>query len=84
VLAGMGVSLLSLHTVGLELETGRLVMLDVVGLPVVRQWHIAHLARKRLSPVALACKRFLLQEAAAFLSDRQSQSRKTRRKFRAL
>jgi LysR family transcriptional regulator, low CO2-responsive transcriptional regulator len=84
VLAGMGVSLLSLHTVGLELETGRLVTLDVVGLPVVRQWHIAHLARKRLSPVALACKRFLLQEAAAFLADRQSQPRKTRRKARTL
>jgi len=84
VLAGMGVSLLSLHTVGLELETGRLVTLDVVGLPVVRQWHIAHLARKRLSPVALACKRFLLQEAAAFLADRQSRSRKTRRKARTL
>ncbi|MGB8433492.1 MAG: LysR family transcriptional regulator [Burkholderiales bacterium] len=84
VLAGMGVSLLSLHTVGLELETGRLVMLDVVGLPVVRQWHIAHLARKRLSPVALACKRYLLQEAAAFLADRQSQSRKTRRRARTL
>lgn len=84
VLAGMGVSLLSLHTVGLELETGRLVTLDVVGLPVVRQWHIAHLARKRLSPVALACKRFLLKEAAAFLADSQSQSRKTRRKARTL
>ncbi len=84
VLAGMGVSLLSLHTVGLELETGRLVTLDVVGLPVVRQWHIAHLARKRLSPVALACKRFLLQEAAAFLADRQSQPRKSRRKARTL
>jgi len=67
VLAGMGVSLLSLHTVGLELETGRLVTLDVEGLPVVRQWHVAHLAQKRLSPVALACKRFLLEEAAAFL-----------------
>jgi DNA-binding transcriptional LysR family regulator len=84
VLAGMGVSLLSLHTVGLELETGRLVTLDVVGLPVVRQWHIAHLARKRLSPVALACKRFLLQEAAAFLAGRQSQPPKTQRKARTL
>ncbi len=88
VLAGMGVSLLSLHTVGLELETGRLVTLDVEGLPVIRQWHIAHLAQKRLSPVALACKRFLLEEGAAFLDARQSTApsrrRAARRKARAL
>lgn len=84
VLAGMGVSLLSLHTVGLELETGRLVVLDVEGLPVVRKWHIAHLARKRLSPVALACKRFLVAEAAAFLEHRLPQPRPARRRARAL
>jgi DNA-binding transcriptional LysR family regulator len=84
VLAGMGVSLLSLHTVGLELETGRLAVLDVEGLPVVRQWHIAHLARKRLSPVALACKQFVLKEGAAFLERRQPRPRPARRKARAL
>jgi len=84
VLAGMGISLLSLHTVGLELETGRLVMLDVEGLPVVRQWHVAHLARKRLSPVGLACKRFLIDQAAAFLENLAAQPRTTRRKPRTI
>ena len=88
VLAGMGVSLLSLHTVGLELETGRLVTLDVAGLPVVRQWYVAHLAQKRLSPVTIACKRFFLEEAAAFIIGPRptvpARRRAGRRKARAL
>ena len=29
------------------------------GTPVLRQWHVAHLARKRLSPTALAFKEFV-------------------------
>jgi len=68
--ADMGVSFLSLDTVGLELEAGKLVMLDVVGSPVVRDWHVVHLGQKRLSPVAAALKAFLLTEGAALL-DRQ-------------
>jgi DNA-binding transcriptional LysR family regulator len=67
VIAGMGVSLLSLHTVGLELATRRIATLDVVGLPIVRNWFVVHLAAKRLSPVAQALKAFLLAEGAARL-----------------
>ena len=37
----------------------RLVALDARGTPVLRQWHVAHLARKRLSPTALAFKEFV-------------------------
>jgi DNA-binding transcriptional LysR family regulator len=69
VIAGMGISLLSLHTVGLELATRRLVTLDVVGLPIVRNWYVVHLAKKRLSPVAQALKVFLLAEGAARLEE---------------
>src|SRR5581483_732294 len=50
VMAGMGVSFISQHTIGLELATGQLVMLKVEGLPVLRQWHVVHLKDKRLSP----------------------------------
>ena len=68
VIAGMGVSLLSLHTVGLELATRRLVILEVAGLPIVRKWYVVHLAQKRLSPVAEALKRFLLAEGGRHLA----------------
>ncbi len=59
VMAGMGVSFISRHTIELELHSARLVALDVRGTPVLRQWHVAHLARKRLSPTALAFKEFV-------------------------
>jgi LysR family transcriptional regulator, low CO2-responsive transcriptional regulator len=62
VMAGMGVSFISRHTIDLELHTGRLAVLDVVGTPVMRQWHVAHLAKKRLSPTAMAFKQFVLTE----------------------
>jgi DNA-binding transcriptional LysR family regulator len=60
VMAGIGVSFLSRHTIGLELESRRLVILDVHGLPVMRRWFVAHLAAKRLSPTAQAFKAFVL------------------------
>ena len=62
VMAGMGVSFISRHTIDLELHTGRLAVLDVIGTPVMRQWHVAHLAKKRLSPTATAFKQFVLTE----------------------
>ncbi|MCU0806191.1 MAG: LysR substrate-binding domain-containing protein [Burkholderiales bacterium] len=66
-MAGMGVSFLSLHTIALELETRRLAVLDVAGLPIVRDWYVVHLGGKRLSPLAEALKRFLVEEAAKHL-----------------
>jgi len=67
VMAGMGISFLSLHTVGLELEAKRLVVLDVAGLPVMREWHAIHLRDKRLSPAAGLFRRFLLEHGAALI-----------------
>jgi LysR family transcriptional regulator, low CO2-responsive transcriptional regulator len=65
VIAGMGLSFVSAHTVGDELNLGRLVVLDVDGFPVMREWHIVHHKSKRLPPVATAFKEFLLAEGAA-------------------
>jgi DNA-binding transcriptional LysR family regulator len=60
VMAGMGVSFLSRHTLDLELQTQRLAVLDVRGTPVIRHWHVAHLANKRLSPTAAAFRDYVL------------------------
>jgi DNA-binding transcriptional LysR family regulator len=70
VMAGMGVSFISRHTIELELQTQKLVILDVRGTPVVRQWHVAHLAKKRLSPTAAAFKQFVLTHGRELLSAR--------------
>jgi DNA-binding transcriptional LysR family regulator len=67
VMAGMGLSFLSAHTVGLELTTGKLVLLDVVGLPIVRDWFVIHLREKRLAPIAEAFRSFLLERGAALI-----------------
>ena len=67
VMAGMGVSFLSLHTMGLEINTGRIVMLRVRETPLVRQWNIVHRKDKRLSPAAAEFKAFLLRQGAALI-----------------
>ena len=67
VMAGMAVALLSLHTMGLEVATGALRVLDVEDLPIVRRWYLVHRRDKRLSPAALAFRAFMLEEAGAFV-----------------
>ena len=68
VIAGMGISFLSLHTVGLELSSKRLIALDIAGLPVMRNWFVIHRVQKRLSPLAQEFKTFLLNDGAALLA----------------
>lgn len=63
--SGLGLSVVSLHTIELELETGRLVILDVEGFPDRRQWYLVYRRGKRLSPAAGAFRDFVLTEAAA-------------------
>lgn len=72
VMAGMGLSFISRHTIDLELATGRLIALDVRGLPVVRHWHLAHLSQKRLSPIAQEFKSYVLREGRALLEERKA------------
>ena len=67
VMAGMGLSFLSLHTMGLELRSGLLQMLDVEGTPVMRMWNVVHLQSKLLSPAAEAFRYFMLEQGEAHL-----------------
>lgn len=67
VMAGMGVAFISEHTIGLELAAAQLCVLKVEGLPVLRRWYVVHLEAKRLSPAAVAFKKFMLDEGSALL-----------------
>ena len=58
--AGMGLGILSQHSIELELETKRLVMLNVEHFPLLRHWFVVHRSNKRLTSAALAFKAFLL------------------------
>ncbi|KXS32222.1 MAG: Transcriptional regulator, LysR family [Candidatus Gallionella acididurans] len=68
--AGMGLGILSLHSIELELETGRLAMLNVENFPLLRHWFVAHRSNKRLSSAALAFKDFLVVEAKKIIAAR--------------
>jgi LysR family transcriptional regulator for metE and metH len=46
-MAVLFIAFFSSHTVLLELADERLVALDIVGLPIVRQWFIVQLAKRR-------------------------------------
>jgi len=61
--AGLGLGIVSRHTLELELETHRLVILDVERFPIMRQWHLVHRKRKHLTPMARAFREFMLNEA---------------------
>ena len=67
VMAGLGLSFLSLHTIGLEVRSGLMQVLDVEGTPLMRMWHIVHLQSKVLSPSAEAFRYFIIERAEAHL-----------------
>lgn len=67
VMAGLGVSFISAHTVDAEVADGRLVLLDILGLPVVRQWFVVHLAERAMMPASEALLVFLRDHGGRFL-----------------
>jgi len=69
VMAGMGVSFLSAHTIARELQAKSLAVLDVEGFPVMLNWYVVHRTNKRLPPVAQAFKDFLIADGAALIAE---------------
>lgn len=61
--AGLGLGIVSLHTLALELRSGALAVLDAEGFPILRHWYLVHRQGKRLSPMAETFRRFVLDEA---------------------
>lgn len=72
--AGMGLGILSLHTVQLEFALNRLTVLDVENFPILRNWYVIHRHGKRLSVIAQAFKEFLLKNANTALADTSNES----------
>ena len=69
VMAGMGMSFLSLRTVRQELAAGHLALVDINGMPIVGHWFVTHLKQKKLSPAALSFKAFLIEQASALIDE---------------
>ncbi len=62
VMAGIGIALLSAHTVSAEVNDGRLVVLNVKGTPVIRYWFIVKQVEKMFMPLTERIWRFIAAE----------------------
>ncbi|MBK8085249.1 MAG: LysR family transcriptional regulator [Devosia sp.] len=69
VMAGLGVALISAHTIAQEIEFGRLAILDVEGLPIIRNWFSVSRADRTPSPAMVAFEAFLREHGRSFLPD---------------
>jgi DNA-binding transcriptional LysR family regulator len=67
VMAGMGLSFLSLRTVRHELAAGHLALVDISGMPIVGKWYVTHLSHKKLSPAAKSFKSFLIEQGGPLI-----------------
>lgn len=74
VVAGLGISFISQHTLGLELSAGRLVVLPVEGMPVMRRWFLVRHRSKRLTPALGAFWDFVLEFAPDYLKRLEHQA----------
>lgn len=68
VMAGLGLSFLSQHTIGLECSVGRLAILNIAGTPVKRQWRLVYRTDKRLMPAATAFVEFMDSEGSRLIA----------------
>jgi LysR family transcriptional regulator, low CO2-responsive transcriptional regulator len=66
--AGLGLGVLSLHTLEMELALERLALLDVAGFPIRRQWYVVYPQGKRFSRVGQGFLDFMLSEAPGLLT----------------
>lgn len=67
VISGLGIALLSAHTVTEELRHGRLVEIPFRGLPIMRHWFIVHRADEMPEKATLTVLDWMRQHAAAYL-----------------
>ncbi len=72
IIAGLGVSIMSRYTLGLDVPHEQLAVLDVQGFPIDRGWVFVHPAGKQLSLVAQSFMEFTLREARSLVFDHLS------------
>lgn len=69
ILAGLGVSILSRYTLGLDTENPNLAVLDIRGLPIQRPWQFVYPVGKQVSPTARAFMDLVRTEAKSMVQD---------------
>lgn len=69
IVGGLGLSVLSYHTLTAIGENAQLTVLDVEHFPIHRQWHLVYPRGKQLSVIAKTFMDYLLVESAKLASD---------------
>lgn len=68
VIANLGITFASLHTVGNELKNKQIVILDIHGTPIIRTWHVVALANRNATQAAEAFRYFMLEKGGEILN----------------
>jgi len=79
VIANLGISFVSLHTVGMEVKYGEIVVLDIEETPIARAWHVVALNRRPQSKAAETFRYFVLEHGAAILDELHPNLRPTQK-----
>lgn len=66
---GLGISVLSSHTLALEGGTSQLIILNVQGFPIERHWYVVYPAGKQLSVLARTFFEYLVSEGKQVLDE---------------
>jgi DNA-binding transcriptional LysR family regulator len=76
ILAGLGISIMSRFTLGLEQAQSRLICLDVDGFPLENHWYFAYPVGKQLTATTLAFMDFARREVKALALEGMSQAQR--------
>lgn len=68
VMADLGISFVSLHTIGSEVANKQMVILDVQNTPIMRTWHVVALTKRNTSQAAEAFRYFMLEKGYSILN----------------
>ncbi len=69
VMANLGISFVSLHTIGNELASNQIVILDIQDTPVIRTWHVVALNKRNASQISEAFRYFMLEKGGSILKE---------------
>ena len=75
VMAGIGIALISAHTIAAEVASGRLVCLDVEDLPILRRWYVVNRTDRALSPAGRAFRDFAVGLGSTYLPSEEKGGR---------
>jgi len=80
VMAGMGIAVISRHTIGLELALGLVKTLPVEGFPVLRAWFVVRRRSMPMMPGHARLQAFLLENGQTVIDDLEAGYKRAARK----